>query len=199
MIMNYTIALPVILLIGTSLLIGSCNATRTGYKSAPYKVVRSEGRFELRDYPEMTVAETAMVTAGKGADGSFMRLFAFISGRNEAKQKISMTTPVLMSGSDSGRTMAFVMPAKMKTGEVPKPLESSVTVRNLAAGRFAVLRFRGGRTGANETEALANLKTWMALQKLDALSPPVYGYFDPPWTPSFLRRNEVMLRTNERS
>ena len=21
-----------------------------------------------------------------------------------------------------------------------------------------------------------------------------YGYFDPPWTPSFLRRNEVMLR-----
>jgi len=30
---------------------------------------------------------------------------------------------------------------------------------------------------------------------LSVLSPPVYGYFDPPWTPTFLRRNEVMLRT----
>jgi len=30
---------------------------------------------------------------------------------------------------------------------------------------------------------------------LMVLSPSVYGYFDPPWTPAFLRRNEVMLRT----
>jgi hypothetical protein len=22
----------------------------------------------------------------------------------------------------------------------------------------------------------------------------LYGYFDPPWTPAFLRRNEAMLR-----
>lgn len=32
-------------------------------------------------------------------------------------------------------------------------------------------------------------------ERLTELSPPVYGYFDPPWTPGFLRRNEVMLRT----
>jgi len=25
----------------------------------------------------------------------------------------------------------------------------------------------------------------------------VYGYFDPPWTPPFLRRNEVMLRIGQ--
>jgi len=23
----------------------------------------------------------------------------------------------------------------------------------------------------------------------------MFGYFDPPWTPAFLRRNEVMIRT----
>ena len=33
---------------------------------------------------------------------------------------------------------------------------------------------------------------------LKELSPPVYGYFDPPWIPGFLRRNEVMLRTDAR-
>jgi hypothetical protein len=35
----------------------------------------------------------------------------------------------------------------------------------------------------------------MATEGLSVLSPPVFAYFDPPWTPPFLRRNEVMLRT----
>ena len=70
-----------------------------------------------------------------------------------------------------------------------------MTVREVAAGRFAVLRYSGARNPAKEAESLAQLKTWMDTEKLKRLSSPVYGYFDPPWTPSFLRRNEVMLRT----
>jgi DNA gyrase inhibitor GyrI len=70
-----------------------------------------------------------------------------------------------------------------------------VTVRELPAGRFAVLRFSGGRNAKNEAETLARLKSWLEQERLAALSGPVYGYFDPPWTPAFLRRNEVMLRT----
>ena len=58
-----------------------------------------------------------------------------------------------------------------------------------------MLRFSGGRNTTNEAESLARLKAWMEEATLGVLSPPVYGYFDPPWTPSFLRRNEVMLRT----
>ena len=68
-------------------------------------------------------------------------------------------------------------------------------VRELEAGRFAVLRFSGGRNARNEAETLGRLTKWMAAEGLGVLSPPVYGYFDPPWTPAFLRRNEVMLRT----
>jgi hypothetical protein len=35
----------------------------------------------------------------------------------------------------------------------------------------------------------------MTAADLRVLSPPVFAYFDPPWTPGFLRRNEVMLQT----
>lgn len=180
--------------VAVGLLLAGFQTSRARYESAPYKVVRSDGKFELRDYPALTVVETPMAVAS-GSDGSFMRLFRFITGGNEAKQKIAMTTPVFMSGSGTNTTMAFVLPAKMKASEVPKPSDGAVTVRELAAGRFAVLRYRGGRNAKNEAESLARLKAWMESERLTVLSPPVYGYFDPPWTPAFLRRNEVMLRT----
>lgn len=184
-----------ILVVAAGLALVGCQVTRAGYESAPYQVVRADGKFELRNYPALTVVETPMTRTGSDADGSFNRLFGFITGRNEAKQKIAMTTPVFMSGSDSNRTMAFVMPTGMNTAQAPKPADAALTVRELPAGRFAVLRFSGGRNEKHEAAPLDRLKTWMGAQGLSVLPPPVYGYFDPPWTPAFLRRNEVMLRT----
>ena len=135
-----------------------------------------------------------MMRSGNGADSGFMRLFRFITGQNQTQQKIAMTTPVFMSGSDSNATMAFVMPANLKPAQVPKPADAGVTVRELEPGRFAVLRFSGGRNAQNESATVQRLRVWLADQGLQAASAPVYGYFDPPWTPAFLRRNEVMLR-----
>jgi DNA gyrase inhibitor GyrI len=171
-----------------------CGTVRGGYDSAPYRVLRASGKFEVRDYPTLTVVETPMARGGSGSDGSFNRLFRFITGGNDAKQKIAMTTPVFMSGENTNATMAFVMPASMKTAEVPKPSDGSVTVRELVAGRFAVLRFSGGRNAQNEAESLEKLRAWMEQEGLKELSLPIYGFFDPPWTPAFLRRNEVMAR-----
>lgn len=184
-----------LLLFAVALMLVGCQATRAGYESAPYQVVRTDGKFEVREYPALTVVETPMNRHGNEADGSFNRLFGFITGRNEAKKKLSMTTPVFISGSDSNRTMAFVMPARMNVAQAPKPADGALTVRELPAGRFAVLRFSGTRNEKMETDALGRLQTWMAAAGLQWLPPPVYGYYDPPWTPAFLRRNEVILRT----
>jgi len=83
-----------ILAVVAVLFLVGCRVTRGGYESASYQVVRSSGKFELRDYPVLMVVETPMAPTGNSADGSFMRLFRFITGGNEAKQKIAMTTPV---------------------------------------------------------------------------------------------------------
>ena len=189
------VTLLMVVIAGALILVG-CQATRAGYESAPYKIVRSDGKFQVRDYPALTVVETPMGGSRSGDDGSFMRLFRFITGSNEAKEKIAMTTPVFMSGSESNATMAFVMPAKLAGSAVPKPTDGSVRVRELEAGRFAVLRFSGGRNAKKEAQSLGPLQSWMKAQGLKELSSPIYGYFDPPWTPGFLRRNEVMLRTD---
>ncbi len=183
-----------ILVVAVALVLAGCKTTRAGYESAPYTVLRSNGDIEIREYPALTVVETPMASAGRGADSSFTRLFRFITGGNDAKQKIAMTTPVLMSGSGTNVSMAFVMPAKFKNRDVPKPKDQQVRVRELEAGRFAVLRYSGGRNPDNEAQSLERLRARMKAEDLRELSPPVYGYFDPPWTPAFLRRNDVMVR-----
>ena len=182
------ICLALVILAG--LISAGCAAMRAGYDSAPYRVVRRDGRFELRDYPSLVWVETPM----RGADDSFMRLFRFIGGKNSAQQKISMTTPVFMVGETTNATMAFVMPKGMSAKQTPTPNEPNLSVREVGGGRFAVLRFRGGRNEKNETRAQADLRTWLVGEKIKSEGGPIFGYFDPPWTPSFLRRNEVMLR-----
>lgn len=187
--------IPILILaVMAGLVLVGCKATRAGYESAPYTVVRSDGNFELRDYPALTVVETPMASPD-GSDGSFMRLFHFITGENEGKREIAMTTPVFMTGRDTNRTMAFVLPTTMKAPAVPKPSDNLVNVRELPAGRFAVLRFSGGRSAKHDASALEQLLARMQADGLTQLSPPIYGYFDPPWTPGFLRRNDVMVRT----
>lgn len=76
-------------------------------------------------------------------------------------------------------------------------------VTSIAAGRFAVFRFSGARSAKAECDALEQLQAWMKSSGLASSEEPLFGYFDPPWTPSMLRHNEVMLRvvgqeTNEK-
>jgi hypothetical protein len=114
--------------------------------------VRSDGDFELRDYPALMMAETKMKDGRSG--GNFNRLFRYITGANDAVTKIAMTTPVFMAGGES--TMAFVMPADL--GKVPQPTDGSVTIREMPAGRFAVLRFSGARGPQQEADHLELFK-----------------------------------------
>jgi hypothetical protein len=70
-----------------------------------------------------------------------------------------------------------------------------VKVRTFDAGRFAVYRFGGKRNLKKEARAIGKLKSWLESERLSCVSEPLFGYFDPLWTPAFLRRNEVMIRT----
>ena len=60
---------------------------RGAYESAEYSVVESQGNFEIREYVELLVASTDMEFAQRGEDGSFMRLFKYISGAKIASER----------------------------------------------------------------------------------------------------------------
>ena len=69
---------------------------RSAYESAEYTVLDSAGPFETREYPDLMMATTNTQLEVQGGDGSFMRLFQYISGANDGQSKIAMTTPVFM-------------------------------------------------------------------------------------------------------
>ena len=169
--------------------------SRAATETPDYKVIRAVGKFEIRDYPVLTVATTPM--GGDGMNGSFMKLFRFISGGNAGAEKIAMTSPVLIDTAKDLRTMSFIMPKKAVAKGVPKPAGDGVSLEKIEAARFAVLRFGGGRTPANEQAAITQLKGWLAEQKLTAKGEPLFAYYDPPWTPVFMRRNEVLIRIDK--
>lgn len=180
--------------------------TRAGYESAEYKVVESDGEFEIREYPDLMLVATKTKIDAQGRDGSFMKLFRYISGANEAEQKISMTTPVFMENdkADSEVQMGFVMPKEVAVEGVPSPTGPDIDVRKRAGGRFAVIRFPGKLDKKLAKESEAKLRAWMETKGLTAAvsedtesiqtSGVEAASYDPPFTPAPLRRNEVLIR-----
>ena len=177
--------LILILMAGLAMLVvTACATSRGSYGTAPYKVTRSDGGFEIRDYAELKTANTA-----KGEDNkSFMQLFRYIEGENATKEKISMTTPVFMNKDG----MSFVLPEKNKDN-APKPSSQGVSLKTVPARSMAVYRYSGSASRSNEQAALKELMTWLATNKLDFVNEPVVAYYDPPCTLPFFRRNEVMV------
>ena len=176
---------------------------RAAYESAEYEVITAEGKFEVREYPDLMLVTATTKLDAQGRDGSFMKLFRYISGANESDKKISMTTPVFMENdkSDSTAQMGFVMPKDIADEGVPAPTGKGVDVRKRAGGRFAVLRFSGQLNTKLAKESEAKLRTWMASKGLvadesDESSGVETAGYDPPFTPGPLRRNEVLIRLN---
>ncbi len=165
--------------------------SRFDAEAAPYEVRLKEGRFELRRYPRLMVARTEM----QGRDDSFQRLFKFISGENQRSQKIAMTTPVLFEGEPGrSQTMSFIMPAAVQRAGAPEPSGNAVALDERASTDIAALRFWSGMKEEAETRAFKELRDWVKDRGLEPEGDPIVAYYDAPFIPAPLRRNEVMLR-----
>ena len=86
------------------------------------------------------------------------------------------------------------MPKGMSVTNTPQPQDVLVRLHEISGGTFAVFRFSGGRNEKNQRATLEQLTAWLGQERLKAEGAPRFGYFDPPWIPTFFRHNEVMLR-----
>ena len=66
-------------------------------------------------------------------------------------------------------------------------------LRALPPTRFAVLQFSGLARKDNVAAKTAELEKLAGTHHLRAVGPASLAQYDPPWTPWFMRRNEVMI------
>lgn len=185
------ILLSALTVAGVAALLVACGATRVGYESAPYKVARNESGFEIRDYPALQVASTKRA-GNNDRDERFMLLFRYISGSNESKQKIAMTTPVFMDQTEERQEMMFVLPESLGTS-APAPSGDAVSVKTIPARKMAVLRYSGSDSRDKEQAMEKQLRASLAAAGIQTAGEALFAYYDPPWTLSFARRNEVLI------
>jgi hypothetical protein len=179
-------------------------------EEASYRMLQEDGKFELREYAPLLVAETTVDADFKDAGNTaFRRLFGYISGDNESKQKIAMTAPVVADSSKGEKIemtapvigepdgdrwrYRFVLPASYSLETAPAPLNDSVRLTAVPKKKVAVLRFSGRVNKVVIDEKSAQLSRWMKANNLDMASEPRWAGYNPPWTIPFLRRNEVMI------
>ncbi len=198
------------LLLMTSLMLAVCSVL--GKRTAnepPYKVISEEGDIEIRQYGEMIVAETVVEGSyGQTSGAAFSRLAGYIFGKNRAKQKISMTAPVLQEPASekismtapviqekkgTAWVMSFVMPEGSTLEALPIPLDTAVKLRLVQGKKVAVIRYSGLHSENNLRNYAETLTLWLEKKGLRVLSGPRTASYDPPWTIPFLRRNEVHI------
>ncbi|MCH2180929.1 MAG: heme-binding protein [Mariniblastus sp.] len=193
--MKITYLAGLLIVIGGAYLVWK-SSFRNAYESAAYSQVKADGQFEIRDYPDLQLVTTSTNMDAAGNDGSFMRLFRYISGGNETKQKVAMTTPVFMDSSpdDTQEQMGFVLPKKVAEEGAPEPTGQGVELQVRPGGQFAVLRFAGRMGTRQRSDAEEKLRSWIEQQDLSGEGQAEFAGYDPPWIPGFLRRNEVLIR-----
>jgi hypothetical protein len=174
-----------------------------------YKVLLKENNFELRQYDPFITAEVKVIAKNSldAINQGFNILASFIFGNNISKKKISMTAPVTSSASSekiamtapvtvSGSgiyTVSFTMPRKYSVDSLPQPVDPRITIHSQADYQMAAVRFSGFFNEKNFSTHENMLMEWLFKKGFKPAGPPVIAGYNPPFTPWFLKHNEVLI------
>ena len=194
--------LPALLLIGLSM---PLHAT----EEPEYQVVRTLPDFEVRQYAAYTVAEVVVPgPADEAGSQAFPILAGYIFGKNKGEKKFAMTAPVTQAAVPvkmemtapvtqaavaGGTRVQFVLPKGVTLASAPEPLDPRVQLRLVPASQWAAIRYSGTWSQSNYEEHLALLKAALDKAGVATQGEPVLARYNPPFTPWFLRRNEIWL------
>jgi hypothetical protein len=92
-----------------------------------------------------------------------------------------------------GVRVQFVLPKGVSLASAPEPLDARVRLREVPASPWAVIRYSGTWSQANYEVHLARLKAMLDTAGVATQGEPVLARYNAPFTPWFMRRNEIWL------
>lgn len=175
-----------------------------------FEVLLETEDYEVRRYQHYIVAEVDLDGDFKAAGNDAFRILAgYIFGNNEPGEKMKMTAPVESSegirmnmtapvtsrpaDDDSRVTYAFVMERKYTMDTLPAPTDARIRIAERPARIMAVRRYSGGWSEKRYRENEMALLDALQADRIEAMGIPIFARYNAPFTPWFLRRNEVMI------
>ena len=181
-----------------------------GIEQPKYSVLKKYRGYEIREYDSFLTAEVVVEGRQKESlNRGFKILFDYISGRNRKQESITMTAPVMqkkavqseriamtapvMQREEGGSSLiSFVMPSRYAADTIPTPDDPVIKIVQTERRKMAVLRFAGYATEERIQKQQERLKALLQKDGHQVLSSLQIALYNPPWTPPFMRRNEVM-------
>ena len=168
-------------------------------KEVSYQLVNKNAIYELRYYDTLLVAEVEYT----GINGGFGDLFNYISGANKqtlndknkgSSVKIEMTTPVTRINYRDSSIMQFFLPNRFTLETAPKPTNPNVKIKQFDSGYFAAIQYSGSASEDNFRKHTEILIHSLEGDKIKYLVPAIRATYNGPFTPPFMRRNEVIFK-----
>lgn len=169
-------------------------------EQAPYDILKADGGIEIRCYRPQTQARVSVHGEYKEAQKeAFSLLAGYIFGENHMKDKIPMTTPVLLEQKVEPRkepskdwTMTFILPQNYLISTAPNPTDKRITIHEHPVHLVASISYAGLNNEEKIEEYTSILKKWL---KKRPWYIPMSGFqtaqFDGPLTIPFFRKNEI--------
>lgn len=159
-----------------------------------FEVVEADGVIQIRKYPALVTAATeARGERRRALDEGFTRLADYIFAKSRRGPKLAMTAPVLSDGNaKSGWRTRFIMPVGTPRSQLPEP-PAGVTLVSEPAARIAAISFSGNASDDTLDTKEGALRSWLQLKGLPSEGKAVHAFYNAPYLPGPLRRNEVMI------
>jgi len=178
-------------------------------KEPKFTVIEKKDGYEIRQYASYIEARVRVTGEYRESMSSGFRILAgYIFGGNTKKQSIAMTAPVSEQKSESiamtapvsetamdnnSRTVSFVMPEQYTLATLPTPNDQRIELVEVAEHQSAVLRYSGYNNAEKVAGMKANLLGYLKRDGTAFTSEPRGAGYNPPWTPPFMMRNEILV------
>jgi hypothetical protein len=194
-----------------------CSVFGVGSEERPsYEVILKDRDKEIRKYESYIIAKTTITGSFKEAQREGFKILAgYIFGKNQSRQKIPMTSPVvqkresekismtapvvLEENENKTWTMTFSMPSQYTLENLPVPNDDRITIEKVDQRYVAALRYSGLWTESKNAQKGRELEDWMKNhQQFELDSKPMFAGYNPPWTIPFFRRNEALIELKKK-
>lgn len=170
-----------------------------GIETPSYTVETAYADYEIRHYEPMILATTTVDGDLDSATvAGFKRVAAYIFGDNSLQKNIAMTAPVtteqahaVRDGETPSYSISFIMPSLYEMGDLPLPKDPQVRVVSLPARTIAVLTFSGIVHEEELHERMAAFAAELEEKGYTVSGELGLAQYNPPFTPWFLRKNEI--------